>query len=212
MKTKMSIPTLIILLCLLQTVNAQKLKDKIQNSVVAIGNTFTEIPVERLKALDQIAFTMIKKLHGQNTGQVIFIDNKNREISQLAMIWLQTGLFYYGHGDLFDIQSAGLTPENKTIPSLQALNEYGFNVKDVSKNNQVSYRIKYGSGSWTVTPKSVNQLKNNGNNTLKIYLERANDDKASKNKIALPYSDPTAIAKEMLYMATRMDNLLKKEL
>ena len=57
MKTKTIIPIVVFLLCFQQVIQAQTLKNKIQKSVVEIGNTFTEIPMERLKRLDQVAFS-----------------------------------------------------------------------------------------------------------------------------------------------------------
>lgn len=209
MKTKMIIPLVVLLLCFQQAIQAQNLKGKIEKSVVEIGTTFTEIPMERLQLLDQITFTLFKNMDDDEKTNVIFIDKDNQEISQLAMVWLQTGMLYYGHGDMFNIQSAGLTSEMKPITGLTSLNQYGFNVRNTRRENPMSYRIKYGSDSWVVFPKTLESLGSMDRKIYKIFLEENTIDNSEKNEIELLFSDYKAIPREMLYMATRFDNLLK---
>ena len=209
MKSKIAIPIVVFLLCFQQVIQAQTLKNKIQKSVVEIGDTFTEIPMDRLKHLDQVSFLVFKKLEDSKKVDVLFLDETNQEISQLAMIWLQTGMIYYGHSDMFNIQSAGITPRIKPISKLATLKEYGFSIRNTRGENPMSYRIDYGSGNWIVYPKSFQSLNANSKNNFKIYLQNVSANDTEKNKIELLFSDITSIPRKMLYMATRINNLLQ---
>ena len=208
MKTKTIIPIVVFLLCFQQVIQAQTLKNKIQKSVVEIGDTFPEIPMDRLKYLDQVSFLVFKKLEDSTKLDVLFLDKTNQEISQLAMIWLQTGMLYYGHSDIFNIQSAGFSPKIEPMPKLAELKEYGFSIRNTRGENPISYKIDFGSGNWTVYPKSFQSLNLNSKTTCNIYLENLSDDE-TKNNIELLFSDTSSIPKEMLYMATRINNLLQ---
>ena len=209
MKPKIVIPIVVFLSCFQQMIQAQTLKNKIQKSVVEIGDTFSEIPLERLRHLDQLAFLAYRKLESSPKVDVLFIDTTNQEISQLAMIWLQTGLMYYGHNNRFNIQSAGITSKNESISKLATLKEYGFSIKNTRGENPMSYKVDYGSGYWTIYSKSLQSLESNSENIFKVYLENVSTTNNEKSKIELLFSDIRTIPSEMLYMATRINKLLQ---
>lgn len=206
MKTKTIIPIVVFLLCFQQVIQAQTLNKKIQKSVVEIGDTFPEIPSERLSHLDQLAFSLFKKLTDNPKVGVLFIDADNQEISQLAMVWLRTGMIYYGHSTMFDIQSAGISPKIEPISKLAILKEYGFSIKNTRGKNPMSYRIDYGSGNWVVYPKSLQSVSDN---IIEINVEKISSNETENNNVELIFTDTNTIAREMLYMATRINNLLK---
>jgi|TARA_R110001583_G_scaffold171483_1_gene324994 hypothetical protein len=209
MKTKTIIPIVVFLLCFQQVIQAQTLKKKIQKSVVEIGNTFTEIPMERLKRLDQVAFLIFKKLDDNTKVNVLFVDSGNQEISQLALVWLQTGMIYYGHNTMLSLQSAGISPKIEPISKLAILKEYGFSIRNTRGENPMSYNIDYGSGNWVVYPKSLQSLQSTSDNTIEIYVEKISSNENENNNVELIFTDTNTIAREMLYLATRINNLLQ---
>ena len=209
MNTIKLIPIVVFLLCFQQAIQAQALKNNIEKSVVEIGHSFPEISMDRLKQIDQVAFLVFKKLEDSPKVDVLFIDDSNQEISQLAMIWFETGMIYYGHSERFNIQSAGVTPKIEPMSKLEILKEYGFSIKDARGKNPMSSKIDYGSGNWIVYPKSTQSLESNNENTFKIYLENVSTNDTIKSKIELLFTDINSIPREMLYMATRINNLLK---
>tara|TARA_A100000171_G_C2140407_1_gene155088 strand:+ start:1196 stop:1834 length:639 start_codon:yes stop_codon:yes gene_type:complete len=209
MKTKTIIPIVVFLLCFQQVIQAQTLKNKIQKSVVEIGNTFTEIPMERLKRLDQVAFLIFKKMDDNEKMDVLFIDSDNQEISQLAMVWLQTGMIYYGHSNMFGIQSAGISPKIEPISKLAVLTEYGFKVRNTRGENPMSYNIDYGSGNWVVFPKALQSIQSKSESSIEIYVEKTFSNETENNNIELIFTDTNTVAREMLYLATRINNLLQ---
>ena len=209
MKTKTVIPIVVFLLCFQQVIQAQTLNKKIQKSVVEIGDTFPEIPMDRLKHLDQISFLVFKKLEDGTKVDVVFLDNSNQEISQLATVWLQTGMIYYGHNDMFNIHSAGVSPKIEPMSKLAALKEYGFSIRNTRGDNPMSYKVDYGSGNWVLYPKSIQSVKSNNETLIKIYLENIPSNNTEENKVELLFSDTTSIPREMLYMTTRINNLLQ---
>ena len=210
MKTLKLIPILTFLLCFPLVIQAQSLKSKIQKSVVEIGKTFPQIPSERLKQLDQAAFSLVRHLGDSTQVDVVFIDNSNEEISQLAMIWLETGMIYYGHSSMFNIQSAAIAPIDKPLLILEGLKQYGYNIRNVRGDNPMSYKIDYGSGNWIVYPKPLESLNSDSKKNIKIYLEKNSSIDSGKKEIELLFANTEDIPKEMLYMSTRINNLLQR--
>jgi|GEM_PF-925383 len=207
---KLNNRTLILLVILFsqQLLRAQ-LNNKIQQTVVEIGDTFTQISSDRLAYLDQIAFLVFKQLNNQEQVDLLFIDTDNLEQSQLAMLWLRTGMIYYGHPELLNIQSAGKAPVNQPPSPLLSLDSYGFRVKRNSQKIPYSYKIDYGSGTWVVYPKPLDDPDTPTTHSLKINVEKAVTESGEPNQIELLFSDSETIAREMLYLATRLNNLLQ---
>lgn len=203
MKNKHFSVALLLLLFIPYIAQAQSLNNKIKKSVVEIGDSFTQIPKERLLVLDQVAFKLFKEFNGNNAIDVIIVDSDNQETSQLAMIWLNTGLLYYGYNSMLNVQSAGTSIQSKSLSKLNSLKQFGFKVK---ANTPESLNIKYGSGSWDVFQKSLESLKPNSK-TIEIVVQESVIQ--NKNTIQLTYYDTGSIAREMLYLATRINNLFK---
>ena len=209
MKTKKTITILILFFCFFQVLEAQTLKNDIRNSVLEIGKTFVDIPLERLKQLDQIAFLIYKNAKKSSDVHIVLVDKANQEISQQAMIWLRTGMIYYGHNDLLTIESAGVTPNNELVPNLSNLKKFGFKIKNKRKKKLNAYEIDYGSGQWTISTKSLTSLSQN--KIVEIYLESISSDTSLNKKVELLFSDSDTIAREMLYIATRINSLIPKK-
>ncbi|MDD7886107.1 hypothetical protein [Flavivirga sp. 57AJ16] len=201
MKTKKILSLMLISILGIQSFKAQSINQKIEKSVVEIGETFTSIPNDRLMVLDQIAFKLFKQYDGINTVDVIIVDENNSEASQLAMIWLNTGLLYYGHQQMSNIQSAGTKNNPNTILNLNDLKQFGFKVIN---NSSKSLKIKYGSGSWSIYPKSLQSLNPKSDAIEIVIVEGV---MKHKNTIVITFSNTESIAREMLYLATRINNL-----
>ncbi|EDP94571.1 hypothetical protein U8527_16745 [Kordia algicida OT-1] len=209
MKTKKTITIFILFFCFFQVLEAQTLKSDIRNSVLEIGKTFVDIPSERLKQLDQIAFLIFRNTKKSSDVKIVMVDKTNQEISQQAMIWLRTGMIYYGHSNLFTIESAGVVPDNKLLSNLSDLKKFGFKIKKKRKKKLKAYEVDYGSGKWMISTKSLASL--NQNQAVEIYLESISSDTSLNKKVELLFSDTNTIAREMLYIATRINSLIPKK-
>lgn len=203
MKTKTILSLLLIGILGIQTFNAQSLNSKIKTSVVAIGETLTKIPTERLSILDQIAVKIYKQHNESGKLDVIMVDVNNSDTSQLAMIWLNTGLLYYGFSQMATIQSAGTNESSSNSIDLNRLKQWGFKIKD---DTSKALAVTYGSGSWNISTKSLQSL-NPDADTIEIVVKEGAI--TNKNTIALPFTDTETIAREMLYLATRINNLIE---
>ncbi len=204
---KTTIPMVALFLLFQQTITAQNLNNKVEQSIVTIGTTLKEIPAERLLLLDQVAYSLFKKSNNNKKTLVVFIDQSNQELSQLASIWLKTGLFYYGRQDRFNIQSAGINPKIKALSSIASLNDYGFKTRKVRGEHPMTYKIKYGSGSWLAFPKALKSLPITKNDPFKIVLEQTGNSQ-NEDSVELFISEPNSIAREMLYITTRINHLI----
>ncbi|CAM4396617.1 hypothetical protein ZORO111903_18455 [Zobellia roscoffensis] len=211
MKTKSTVAMIVVLLFFQLAITAQKLNGKIEKAVVQIGTTFKGISTERLLLLDQVAFSIFKKSENNQKPSVVFLDKTNQELSQLALVWLKTGMIYYGHQDLFSVYSAGIDPAISPMNGIASLDAYGFKVKNARGENPMSYTIKYGSGSWLVFPKSVQKLPLSAQNIFKINLKENLEAQQNKDAVELLISEPTEIAREMLYIATRLNYLITND-
>ena len=202
-----TIPRLIILAFLTvfcQEINAQSLSKKVQKSVVEIGETFTHNRKERLFVLDQVAFKLFKKHNEAQPVDVYFVDETTHEKSQLAMIWLRTGLMYYNRTSVLNIHATGVN-SSPNDPDLNMLQQYGFKVK-----NKKGKYVKFGSGSWEISSNTIEAL-NLDEEDEKIYLTSGVLSSKNKNSIELPFSTTDDIAREMLYIATRLNNLFQNK-
>ena len=100
MKTKMIYVMVLLLLCVPLTTHSQELRGKIQRSVKELKTVFPQISKEKVQLLDQLAARMVSNM-GEDPYTVVFVDQDNDDMGQLAMIWLRTGLMYYGLNDKF---------------------------------------------------------------------------------------------------------------
>ena len=201
MKAKTILLLIVFLLCSRQTIEAQRLKKKIEKSIVDIENTFNEVPSDRKNLLEKIASSMVA-----NKDDIRLIDKHNQEISQLAMIWLRTGLIYHDLPELFKIESAGINVEMKPISALATLMHYGFHVGHTRGQSKISYEVKYGSDSWKVYPKPLNLLEPINDKALKIFLEEGAIDEADETNIELLFNDHKTIPRDMLYIAEHINS------
>src|SRR5690606_32347983 len=117
-----------------------------------------------------------------------FIDKTNAEKSQLAMIWLKTGLIYYSLTDILNVHSAGITDSSKDV-NLKMLKQYNFKIKA-----KKTLSVKFGSGSWEVFSKTIESLNPNIEDE-KIYLSKGLLLSKNKNSIELLFLNTDEIAR-----------------
>lgn len=200
---------LMLLIPLQQGLQAQKLSKKIVKSVTELESSLPTIQQDRKVVLDQLASRIYKQKRTSETGSVIFLDNKNKLKSQLAAIWLKTGLLHH-QLDGYGIESAGLEVEEEPFPQLAALKKYGFKVSNAGGKKLYSYSVDFGSDSWNVSYKDRNSLENS-EEALKVFVEEGMAMEDDPMEISVPFYSPDAIASEMLYVASRIDYLTQSQ-
>lgn len=207
MKSNSLVLTLTILFFSFQTLYSQKLRKKIDQEVTELTANFGSIEDSRVTILNQIAFSIYKNHNTNEDFNIVIIDEKNREKSQLAMIWLKTALLAY-HIKHINVHSAGVKVESKPMPSIHLLKENGFNVKESQDGNSYAYDIKYGDGVWKIYQKEFTSLNLNKDNTLEIFVENVQIENHSLPKVNLIYSSLNQIPLEMVYIVARLNNLM----
>jgi len=209
MKTIRTTIILTVLILFQNGTQAQKLRNKIVKSIAPIETTFSSIQKERKVLLDQLASKIYKENRSNGNTGLVFIDGTNKTKSQLAAIWLKTGLIKYKlYG--YDIQSAGLEVVSEPFPGLATLKPYGFKVSNASGNELFSYNVNFGSDSWKVYYKDLNSLENS-EETLKVFVEENIALENDPMQISVPLYAPETIAREMLYVASRIDYLTQSQ-
>lgn len=209
MKTTKLWVMLMLLVPLQQGLQAQRLGKKIVRSITELESSFPTIQKDRKVVLDQLASRIYKQKKSNEKGNVIFLDNQNKLKSQLAAIWLKTGLLHH-QLDGYGIESAGLEVEEEPFPQLAALKKYGFKVSNAGGKKLYSYSVDFGSDRWNVSYKDRNSLENYGE-ALKVFVEEGMAMEDDPMEISVPFSSPDAIASEMLYVASRIDYLTQSQ-
>lgn len=209
MKTIKTLTFIPVLILFQNGVWAQKLSNKIEKSVASIENSFSSIQENRRALLEQMASRIHKEKRAEEKVNILLIDKDNRTSSQLAAIWLKTGLLYY-ELDGYNILSAGLTTEARPFTQLSSLEPYGFKVSNASRGELFSYSVDYGSKSWPVKFNTVESLGLNNEKGLHIYLEEGIAPENEPKKVTIPLFAPDTIAREMLYVASRINYLTEK--
>lgn len=206
MKTIRTITILTAVMLFQNGMHAQKLRTKIVKSISQIEETFITIPEDRKVLLDQIASRVYNENKNDSNLKVVFIDKNNKEKSQLAAIWLRTGLMHFGIND-YTILSAGMKVTQEPFQALYNLEQYGFKVSDSSKNQLYSYMVRSGTEKWTVEYRTFGDLNLDTNLTLNIYVEEGITLENEPGQIEIPLFSSENIASEMLYVSSRIQYL-----
>ncbi len=209
MKTIRTNIILTLLILFQNGIHAQKLRNKIVKSITSIETTFSSIEKERSVLLDQLASRISKEKRTNGNASIVFIDSTNKTKSQLAAIWLQTGLIKYELNG-YDIQSAGLKVASEPLSGLASLKKYGFKVSNASGKKPYSYNVNFGSDSWNVNYKDQNSIENS-EKSLKIFVEDTMFKEDDPMQISVPLYSHGVIAREMLYVASRIDYLTRSQ-
>lgn len=204
MKTKMICALALLLLCLPLTIHSQELRGKIQRTVKELRTVFPQIPKEKTQLLDQLAARMVSNM-GEPPYTVVFVDRTNDDMGQLAMIWLRTGLIYYGLNEKFNVESAGLETANKPLPGLALLKKDGFRVSNAKGESLFTYSVQYGSDSWTINRKTLESLDLDEDSSLKVYVQDGLTDRNAE----ILFENKSVIAGELIYVATQIDAIIK---
>ncbi|MEO1012422.1 MAG: hypothetical protein AAFX53_14035 [Bacteroidota bacterium] len=209
MKTIKTITILTVLVLFQNGIRAQKLKNQIVKSISQMEESYTAIEDDRKMMLNQLASRIFRDSKNQENTNVVFIDRHNKERSQLAAIWLRTGLMYYGL-HRYTVRSAGTEIIQEPISALNSLEEYGFKVSNAGGKEPYSYNVKSGSEKWKVKYKNYEALHLNDEAVIKIYVEKGivSEDEAKQIEVFL--SSPESIAREMLYVSSRIKFLREK--
>ncbi|UJH66637.1 hypothetical protein [Allomuricauda sp. SCSIO 65647] len=210
MKTNKSLIILTLLVFIHHGVRAQKLGNEIVKSVAKIEDTYLFIQKDRAIVLDQLASKIFKYKKVNETVNVVFIDKENKEKSQLAAIWLKTGLLYYGLNG-YSVISAGFETPNGPLPELALLEQYGFRVTDTSGDRRSSYDINYGSKNWSVQYKTIESIDLSEDDTLNVFVEQGIASEQGLTQTTIPLFSPELIAREMLYVASRINYLTEHQ-
>nr|WP_299338714.1 hypothetical protein [Allomuricauda sp.] len=209
MKTIKTIIILTILILFQNGMEAQNLRPKIVKSISQIEETHTAIPANRKALLDQLASKIHKDNKKNQNLNVVFIDKNNQTKSQLAAIWLKTGLMYYGVSN-YNVLSAGTEIVKKPFTALNSLEPYGFRISSTGRNETYSYIVKSGDEKWKVAYKTYEALDLNNTPAVDIYVESGITPENGSKQIEVLLSSPESIASEMLYIAWRVKYLTEQ--
>lgn len=208
MKTIKTTVILTLLILFQNGIQAQKLRNKIVKSIAQIEESYPLIKEDRKIVLDQLASRIFKANGNDENATVVFIDRHNKEKSQLAAIWLRTGLLHYGLKG-YNVLSAGTEIVREPLPALASLEEYGFRVSNASGSQLFSYNVKSGSETWAVKYKEIESL-NLDDDAIKIFTEPGLVPEDGPRQIEITLASLDTIAKEMLYIASMIDYLNEK--
>lgn len=174
-----------------KVITSARLEGYVQERVME----FNEIPLDQRRKLDEIKAILRQELKGNQPVQLLFICTGNSRRSQLAHVWAQTALAYYGNPDIH-VYSGGtrLTAFNNRIA--KTLSGAGFEVEKTSGENP-DFRLRYNDFDVPMTFKSklYNDPANPKSNFIAIVLCDDADESCpvidgAKHRFLIPYYDP----------------------
>lgn len=156
---------------------------------------FNEIPLEQKQKLDEIKEVIRKELKGNRPVQLLFICTGNSRRSQLAHVWAQTALAYYGNANI-QVFSGGTRQTAFNNRIAKTLSGAGFEVEKLSGENP-DFRLRYNDFDLPMTFKSklYNDPANPQSNFIAVVLCDDADEscpviEGAKHRFLMPYYDP----------------------
>lgn len=236
MKTRTSMTlTIVLLLFSIETIIAQNnFNRKLKRYAAMTISESDQIDDERKTILKEIGDFLLKETREDGKADIIFICTQNSRRSQIAQVWLQTAMTYYGINGA-QVFSGGLEGTAFHPNAVTALERAGFNATGVRSGDNLVYTLSNGTASDIMYSKKYTDRQNPQKDFVAIMVCSDADKscpivKGADARFSFPYDDPRyyddtpsqdikydetvrLIAREMFYLANyvKTQNNLKLE-
>lgn len=204
-----------------------KLYKNLNHSVLELINEFDLITETRKQELENLALTINESLTNFSKAEITVICTHNSRRSQLGQLWIKVAAIHYNIKNI-DTFSGGTEATSFNFRMVNALKEYGFNVRQLDKNINPKYHISLGEEDESMDilySKVYSENYNPQINFIAIMVCSQADEGCPfvagvYKRISLPYLDPKEfddtefesikylekvkeIGREMLYMVSK---------
>ena len=167
----------------------------IQQQCEQLASKFHEIPEERKVVLREL-IRVLRESQAQQKGlRIMYICTHNSRRSHFGQIWAAVAAAYYGINGVATF-SAGTEMTALHVNAIQALQNLGFHIEQVTDEVNPKYAVAYQEGSaLTCFSKKINDPSNPTNGFIAVMTCTDADENCpmvngATARIALPYDDP----------------------
>lgn len=204
-----------------------KLYKNLNHSVLELINEFDLITETRKQELENLALTINESITKFSKAEITVICTHNSRRSQLGQLWIKVAAIHYNIKNIYTF-SGGTEATSFNFRMVNALKEYGFNVRQLDKNINPKYHISLGEEDESMDilySKVYSENYNPQINFIAIMVCSQADEGCPfvagvYKRISLPYLDPKEfddtefesikylekvkeIGREMLYMVSK---------
>jgi arsenate reductase len=175
------------------------LYNNLQQAIAKLELEFDLIPESRKQELKDLALTIKNSLTLFGRADLTVICTHNSRRSQLGQLWLKVAALHYGVNNIFTF-SGGTEATAFNIRMVDALKDFGFNVKALDETLNPKYHIKLAENDETMDilySKVYNESYNPQQNFIAIMVCNSADKgcpfvAGAFKRVSLPYLDPKA--------------------
>jgi arsenate reductase len=174
-----------------------KLYNNLNNSIIELIKEFNLITENRKKELESLALVIDESFNKFAKAEITIICTHNSRRSQLGQLWIKTAAIHYGIKNIYTF-SGGTEATSFNYRMVNAVKEYGFNVKQLDENANPKYHITLGKEDESMDilySKVYSENYNPQSNYIAIMVCSQADEgcpfvAGAFKRISLPYLDP----------------------
>ncbi len=175
------------------------LHNNLHQAILKLELEFDLIPESRKQELKNLALTIKESLVLFGRADLTIICTHNSRRSQLGQLWLKVAALYYGIENIYTY-SGGTEATAFNIRMINALKDFGFNVKTLDETSNPKYHIKLADDDETMDilySKVYSESYNPQQNFIAIMVCNSADKGCplvvgAFKRVSLPYFDPKA--------------------
>jgi protein-tyrosine-phosphatase len=174
-----------------------KLYNNLNNSIIELIKEFNLITENRKKELESLALVIDESFNKFAKAEITIICTHNSRRRQLGQLWIKTAAIHYGIKNIYTF-SGGTEATSFNYRMVNAVKEYGFNVKQLDENANPKYHITLGKEDESMDilySKVYSENYNPQSNYIAIMVCSQADEgcpfvAGAFKRISLPYLDP----------------------
>lgn len=175
------------------------LYNNLHQAILKLELEFDLIPESRKQELKNLSLCIKESLVLFGRADLTIICTHNSRRSQLGQLWLKVAALYYGIENIYTY-SGGTEATAFNIRMINALKDFGFNVKTLDETSNPKYHIKLADDDETMDilySKVYSESYNPQQNFIAIMVCNSADKGCplvvgAFKRVSLPYLDPKA--------------------
>ncbi|MBC7921795.1 MAG: protein-tyrosine-phosphatase [Ferruginibacter sp.] len=201
----------------------------LQRYIDSVAGEFNQIPEDRRRALNKLAWYVQTKVKANSMARLTFICTHNSRRSHLAQIWAQTAAHYYGVPGV-ETYSGGTEATAFNARAVKAMTKAGFRIEPTGEEKNPVYLVRFNDE--TAPVKAFSKIYDAVGNPRQDFCAVMTCSQADQNcpfipgaslRVAIPYNDPKdfdgtpqeeaqyeertrQIAREILYVFNQVTN------
>jgi len=186
----------------------QRLKGSIGKTVDAMESSLDAIDPSEIQSLNLLANSVVGQSRDGELPLIVIDAGETPELGPLTLIWLKTGLL---RNNLNPDKAEVLYDSSGTLSTqqIQDLERAGFEIQGPIPGTTDEYLVDFGTDTWNIRPMNAQGNIEGATNEFRVLLRAGNvPPEGSKAKELYTGDDTTYFAHRLLYLSSRISNLL----